>query len=78
MSKRAMQPILCSQFEILFENYCIFNNRLKKRKNNKGPSDVRGDQKVAPIFPKKKYAAVQKLKIWYLLHYAHKTKNTKI
>jgi len=78
MSKRAMQPILCSQFETSYNIGCIFNNKIKRRTNYKGASDVRWAQKVAPKFSKKKYAAMLKLKKWYLLHYAKKSKITKI
>ena len=48
------------------------------RTNYKGASDVRWAQKVAPNFSKKKYAAMLKLKKRYLLHYAKKSKITKI
>jgi len=78
MSKRAMQPFLCSQFEIVCKAQCIFNNKIKMRTNYKGASDVRWAQKVAPNFSKKKYAAMLKLKKRYLLHYAKKSKITKI
>jgi hypothetical protein len=78
MSKRAMQPILCSQFEIIFKTPCIFSNKIKQRPNYKGASDVRWDQKVAPFFSKKMYAVMLKLKKRYLLHYAKKSKIAKI